>query len=135
MVAERPGREQIIIRTERRTKYVRKSVYGLGTLVVAGLIGLTHHSLGLSFSIGIPFTDAHLTFGGALGDPGSLAHALPGYTQGHINNLNDGVSYGQSMHIGPSGVMGYETWGKQVGAPNIDLNLSWGSPDGTFTIL
>lgn len=125
---------RVIVRTETRTKYVNTVGYGLGAVVLAGLIGLTHHAIGLSGSIGIPFTDAHLSLGTQMGDPASLSHAVPNYAQSHINNPQDGLSYFQPFHVGPSGIQFFDVIGKQAGAPAIDLNLSWATPTDTLTI-
>lgn len=93
--------------------------------VAAGLLGLTDSSVGLTGSIGIPFTDANISIGAAIGHPEQTQRTFPDYVQRDVNSTGDGLNWFQKGHLSVVGEQTAFIAGRQKGAPALDLHISF----------
>lgn len=112
-------------------KAIRLGSETIGNVVASGAVlafifGIFHHSIGLHYALPVPFTNAHISWAGAAGDPSHLTQTFPGYIKDHMNNLADGTSSISGWHWGFMGVDSAGAIGKQAGAPGIDFGINFG---------
>ena len=92
-------------------------------LIVGIALSLFNLTIGLGFSVRIPFTGANLTLAGSVGAKSKAAAALPPYAGDHLASNRDFINSTQTMTIGPAEGTGLVVIGDQEGAPPLDLRL------------
>lgn len=92
--------------------------------LLGGALSLFSSVFGLGVSVGIPFTDSHVTAAGAIGTKAKAAEGLPAYAKDRLAGNQNFINQSGTLTVGPAEGVGILVVGKQDGAPAIDLYLT-----------
>ena len=115
-------------RTRFRTRY-RNRGCGCGcagfflVLTVGILLSLFNAGVSIGVSVRIPFTSSNLTVAGSVGAKAKAIAALPPYTEGKVGGNQNFFNNSTTMTIGPAEGTALVIFGRQAGAPALDLHL------------
>ena len=115
-------------RARIRTRY-RNRGCGCGcagfflVLTVGILLSVFNAGIGIGVSVRIPFTSSNLTVAGSVGAKAKAIAALPPYTKDRVGGNQNFFNNSTTMTIGPAEGTALVIFGRQTGAPALDLHL------------
>lgn len=92
--------------------------------LLGGALSLFSSVFGLGVSVGVPFTDSHVTAAGAIGTKVKAVDGLPLYAKDRLAGNQNFVNQSGTLTVGPAEGVGLFVIGKQEGAPAVDLFIT-----------